>query len=88
VARKVPSVVAGNSEDSCCPEGLSDGEVQKKRTLMTVNATRKIKGETEGLDVDLLCAKTRTWNRVKATRKTIKEMECSPVPSLQKHPSL
>ena len=45
MARKVPSVVAGNSEDSCCPEGLSDGEVQKKRTLMTVNATRKIKGE-------------------------------------------
>ena len=60
VARKVPSAATGNSKDSCCPEGLSDCEMLKKRTLMTVNAARKIIQETEGLDVDLLCAKTRT----------------------------
>ncbi len=69
VARKVPSAATGNSEDSCCPEGLSDCEVQKKRTLMTVNAARTIIREMEGLDVDLLCAKTRTWNRANAARK-------------------
>jgi hypothetical protein len=84
VARKVPSAATGNSKDSCCPQGLSDCEVQMKRT---VNAAMKIFRETEGLDVHLLCAKTRTWNRVKAARKTIKETECSPVPLLRGHPS-
>ncbi len=88
MARKVPSAATGNSNNSCCLEGLSDGEAQKKRRLMTVNAARKIIRETEGLDVDLLGAKTRTWNRVKAARKTIKETECLPVPLLREHPSL
>jgi hypothetical protein len=55
---------------------------------MIVNAARKIIRETEGFDVDLLCAKTRTCIRVKAARKTIKETECLPVPLLREHPSL
>jgi hypothetical protein len=104
VSRKFPSTgTTSNADGGCVPTTdnahgnfslVSDGggeEVQRTaRTMKTVKAARQVIRDTEGLDVDLLRAKSRSWKKVKSARKTIKDtvgLSSHPL-LLRQHPSL